>query len=529
MWRATEAFFESTVPIGVASTAWWYIRQWLGAMTPGRPFTPLEQAAILGGGVALASWAISRQFFLIGYRNPRALIVAAWVGCGAILAGLPLLTDQRFIDQCTAVSGEVMLIPDFAGQDQRVCRVGGVPENVYLPGALLRPAWTGPVHPIGWALLAGVAALAAIAFRDQRLKPTQIGQKVHSSLRLAAARGPKSALGKPAVKSGAVQACANLTLWGEVCGQLYSAEKVFEAGEWCLRCQQRYTRAERTLELRVVSLFSGDVDVLNGLERLDTVSWRQGEPMPPDARLSGQERWVELGKVSFPDVISVAQALALLEPMLLAWSSSAQPEVQKAASLAVERASRVAAWVWVGPVAHRLTYARPTAPCLYAVGATRLRDLVGDAAEELTLQLDIGLFPLELRLGFRKVFADPNRAPEVQNSKLNLWIPVSPPSGVGGKWVPRMEGQALRTWLATDRIRAEEKGGTTPLPYAPYQPEFTPVEPAETLDFVRMAIAESGEPAPVPEVGVSISEWDWFEPEQIQLLRQQCLVMVEAP
>ena len=30
------------------------------------------------------------------------------------------------------------------------------------------------------------------------------------------------------------------------------------------------------------------------------------------------------------------------------------------------------------------------------------------------------------------------------------------------------------------------------------------------------------------DLGNSIAEWEWFEPEQIQLLRQQCLVLVDS-
>ena len=30
------------------------------------------------------------------------------------------------------------------------------------------------------------------------------------------------------------------------------------------------------------------------------------------------------------------------------------------------------------------------------------------------------------------------------------------------------------------------------------------------------------------DLGNSIAEWEWFEPEQIQLLRQHCLVLVDS-
>ena len=110
---------------------------------------------------------------------------------------------------------------------------------------------------------------------------------------------------------GKVQACSNATFWGEICGQLYSAQKKFEPGEWCGRCNQTYIKAERQLTFNIVSLFTDNIDLLNQLEKQDTLSWNVTEPPPPDGRQSGVERWAVLGQVTVPDVISVSQLLSI--------------------------------------------------------------------------------------------------------------------------------------------------------------------------------------------------------------------------
>src|SRR5690606_30708713 len=107
------------------------------------------------------------------------------------------------------------------------------------------------------------------------------------------------------------------------------------------------------------SLFGDEIDVLNGLERVDTLAWSHGEPIPPDARISGEERWVHMGDIVAPDVITVAQLLSLTHEKVAAWSKSDNPRIAGAATIAKRRASRIAAWVWFGSLSHRLTYARP--------------------------------------------------------------------------------------------------------------------------------------------------------------------------
>ena len=54
--------------------------------------------------------------------------------------------------------------------------------------------------------------------------------------------------------------------------------------------------------------------------------------------------------------------------------------------------------------------------------------------------------------------------------------------------------------------------------------------PPGTLDFVRIPLnnVQTEPNMDGIQTGASISEWEWFEPEQIQLLRQQRLVLVDS-
>jgi len=121
-----------------------------------------------------------------------------------------------------------------------------------------------------------------------------------------------------------------------------------------------------------------------------------------------------------------------------------------------------------------------------------------------------------------------------------MWIPVSPgklPKDQAGMWVPRIEGAAMRAWLSTERLRpAEERGTSVPLPYEIFVRRVAEEEGdgnirvprPGSLDFVRMPLDRHGqEPTMIRSVGASIAEWEWLEWQQIQLLRQESLVLVE--
>lgn len=547
-WRGFEGAIEITVPITMLGATWYFVYSTLATASPGRAMTNIEVWSLLGCATAVSAWAISRQMYLGRKRNPRSLVIAG----SLVSLLLAYLTGNRvaasFKSQCSdKLMGEMtMLTPVdvaniFVGMQVEgtlVCQAGEVADNPYLIGTLFRPAWDGAISIPLLLFLVLIAALASLAFRDVRLAPTGISFKVAQMLRFAPSAGSASAMGEPAPKKGKVVACDQATLWGETCGQIYSVEKEWYPGEWCQRCQQPFKKAPRRFTFKVVSLFTGDVDVLNGIERIDTVSWTRGDPISPDARLSGMERWVHLGTIDFPDVITVAQTLAIVHELIGGWAGD---DVRKklASDAATRRASKVACWFWSGSLSHRLTYARPTTDVKLAIGPQRLRDIIEDASEELWLQLDIGLLPLELRTGFKKTFVEDGRAPNLENSKFDLWVPTAKPMAGGvapGLWVPRVEGDALRKWLSTDRLRDDSiKGVSIPLPYLRFNPEkrgdpgSDAAPKAGSIDLARYPLGPAAmEPVKERTIGASLAEWDWLEWEQIELLRREALVMEEV-
>ncbi len=549
-WRGLEGAIEITVPLTLIGVVWYGTYSLLSTPSAGRAYTTVEVWAILGVCAAVTGWAVSRQMFLARKRRPMTLAVSATIFTVGIAFVVSNRVETSFGTTCTQTfEGELVLLTSMEqvddlsaaalpGEGQIACRVGGVKDNPYLVGTVFRPAWDGDLKPQMIAFLMLMATMSALAFRSLRLRPTQLTFKLMGLLRFAPAMGSKSAMGKVKVKEGKVVACNQSTLWGETCGQIYSAEKEWYEGEWCTRCGQTFKPVSRTFTFRIVTLFTGDVDVLNGIERIDTVSWPRGEPIAPDGRISGQERWVVLATMEFPDVITVAQMLALVHERIPKWVASEDVRIKVAARTALARASRVSGWVWRGALSHRLTYARPTSDAMLAIGPQRLRDLIEDASEELWLQLDVGLLPLEVRTGFKKTFVEEGRAPELQNSKFDLWMPVAKPNAPaseGGLWVPRIEGAALRTWLSLDQLRADElKGVSIPLPYLRYDaqnrgrpPEGHDAAPKPgSLDIVRYPLDAGGrEPVPERAIGASMSEWDWLEWRQIELLRREALVL----
>lgn len=523
------------MPFVLAGLAWAAVIGLLKAPAAGRPLSQLELAVVLGATVALTGWAVSRQLRVFHRRSPRAAVLWTWAVCALCLLVTGPLLRVGFAATCAELGGQVVDVvpPAVAGPEalaSLACQRGGLPGNPYLPGVLLAPAWDGrPTAPLlAWLALA--SATGALGLRDLRLRPTAIPRKLAEALWLAPAAGDDAVLGGVG-PDGRVVACTNPTLWGEPCGQLYGAAAAPGEGGWCRRCQQPFQAETRQLELSVVSLFTDQVDVLNGLERLDALAWGWGESPPADPRLSGQERWVELGRIELPAVLTVSQALALVHDRLAAWGDG-DPHRREAIDLARRRASRLCAWLWRGWHPARLTYARPTDEARFAVGTMRLSDLAPPGSGPLTLQLDIGLLPVEVRMAFRRTFVEPDRAPVVQNSRFDLWLPTGPPEhgpGAPGLWVDRVEGDALRSWLATDRIRpADARGVSSPLPYLPpgsEVPEAPGAPAAGSLDLVRMALRQ-GRPVGPPAPGASIAEWSWLQWEQIELLRRESLVLV---
>jgi hypothetical protein len=566
-WKAQETAIEVGAPMGALAVVWTVAYRLAVLPSAGRAATAWELAAMATALGAVTGWAISRQLQLFGRRRPWTQIgFGLFIGL-ALLLSVGAMTRSGFSSRCAdTLKGELVVLP---GSGESACRVGGIVGNPYLPGTTILPNWSGTLPPPLWGVFFGSLVLGALALRDRRFVPTRVVHSLHDNLRLAGAAGIKSVIGGLG-KNNKLQACGNPTLWGEPCGQLYSGDKVFTPGEWCVRCRQVYTPNERTLNFTVVTLFTGDIDVLNSIERLDTQSWNPASVKPADARISGQERWVTLGTVSFPDVISVAQALSILHDLLPGFEAK-DTRTQDAIKIAQERASRLCCWFWFGRFAQRLTYARPSSRARFAFGAQRLRDVLRDAGADIVLQLDIGLLPVELRVGFRQTFRDPSKKAETQNSKIDIWVPVAPSgkAAADGLWVDRIEGDALRAWLSTERRRgAEVLGVSSPRGYVPssllerQRIEAEEAQPSggtaraednAPLDYVRVPYliekvssdkddrTREMEPAP-PEAdldlskpveialvwspGDSIAEWSWLDWRQVELLRQQCLALV---
>ena len=604
-WRAAEGSVEIAVPVITAGYCFWRVKNIVETPAMGKPLTSLELFVLLGAMVAVISWAVSRQMFIGGKRKPISIaVLAICFSLGAVF-GLTKTAVSGFETACVDdLEGAIVEVAAIWNEkEEKVCQIGGVPGNAYVAGALIRPAWSGKGSLSLWMFLTMVAALSSVAMRDVRVRPTKIVRKLYKLLELAPAAGIDGIMGdKP--KDGRIQACANSTFWGEICGQTYSADKKFEPGEWCARCNQTYTKADFELTFNVVTLFTDNIDLLNMLEKKDTLSWDVPGRIPADGRQSGVERWVVIGQVSVPDVLSVSQLLSIAHSQLKKWNSDDE-RTQSAIDLAKERASKLYGWIWFGRQTKRLTYARPTNKVQMAVGTTRLRDLISDSGDELYLQLDIGLLPVEVRSAFYKTFLDEKRSPRHQNTKVDMWVPIAPrlTADLAGLWVPRVEGDALRKWLSTGRLQEEGKLGVTiPCPYnvfeAPEEEEESvlsvasdPVmeeeveeQPETELDLTEIfdfggddeVEKDTSPPPEVPEespsmmpmpviskplavveapnvkagsldivrvpynrsqtepdmqalrVGDSLSEWLWMEPEQIQLLRQQVLVLTDS-
>ena len=355
---------------------------------------------------AVISWAVSRQMFLSGRRKPIVIAVMATIfSCGAVYGLVKLLTSG-FEASCTDVFEGVLIQIDgvWKGKTGVACQVGSIAGNNYIPGALIRPAWDGQASGLLWVFTTLVATFSSVAMRDVRVRPTKIVKKLYKLLEFAPASGLDGVLGEKA-KDGRVQACSNSTFWGRSVVNFTRQIKSLNQVSGAVDAIRPIQRQISILTFNIVTLFSDNIDLLNMLEKKDTLSWDVPGRIPADGRQSGVERWVVIGQVTVPDVISVSQLLSITHAQLDDWQSD-NDRVQSAIDLAKKRASKLYGWIWFGRQTRRLTYARPTNKVLMAVGTTRLRDLVTDSGDELYLQLDIGLLPLEMRTAFYKTFRD---------------------------------------------------------------------------------------------------------------------------
>jgi hypothetical protein len=347
-WRGFEGAIEIAVPVTIAGFVFFRIKGLMQQVSMGRALTSLEIFVLLGAMTAVISWAVSRQMYLNGKRKPILIAVIAMLfSCGAVY-GLVKLLVSNFKSTCLDVYEGVLidLQSIWIHQEGVACQIGDIAGNNYIPGALIRPAWGGDVNGLLWVFLCIVAVFSSVAMRDVRVRPTKIVKKLYKLLEFAPASGLKGVLGnKPS--NGHVQACSNSTFWGEICGQMYAADHQFEPGEWCGRCNQTYTKADFDLTFNVVTLFSDNIDLLNMLEKKDTLSWDVPGRIPADGRQSGVERWVVIGQITAPDVISVSQLLSITHTMLGKWQSDNE-RIQLVIDLVKKRASKLYGWIWFG-------------------------------------------------------------------------------------------------------------------------------------------------------------------------------------
>ena len=328
-WRGQETAYESALPILFSGYAFWHLKGVLQSPSMGKPLTNLELSICLGALVAVVSWTVSRQMYLAGKLKPINIsILSLLFSLGAVYGchALSLRVRDRLRRRAESVIADRSLSLWMAHPRWSV-------KLVAYPTAAMSPAPWFAQRGMGlsgylWALMSVMAITSSVAFRDKRLISSGVVKKVYKLLQYAPAAGLDGVLGDKA-KDGRVQACANPTFWGEICGQMYSADKVFEPGEWCGRCNQNYVKAERELKFTIITLFTDNIDLLNALEKKDTLSWDVGNRIPADGRQSGVERWVELGTVTVPDVISVSQFLSISHSLLrLGQGSLSEPNPQ---------------------------------------------------------------------------------------------------------------------------------------------------------------------------------------------------------
>lgn len=504
---AQEALIERGVPVVLAGLVTYAAAGLLGSLSPAAPLSPLELSVALGAPGALAAWATARQRHLSGARDPRRIALAGVGAAFAVALSLAQLAPSSAESACEELGGAVEVVPVLGAQDRLLCRLSAVEGSATLVGVTLRGRWAGELPLPYWALLTLCGGVTALGARDRRILRTTLPIAQAELLRLLPAVGLGGALGEP-VGAGGVQACGNRTWWGTRCGQLYSAERRFAPGEWCVRCRLPFTPSP-TLRLDVVAPASDDVVLLNGLERVDSTAWTPGTPMrPPDASVSGAARWVQLGSVELPSVLPFSVALAILHQRLPSFMGQS-PERDEVIRRAMERASRVSAWLWTGEVADRLHLATPTRSVSLVTGAVSLGELASAHQDRLTVQLELGVLPLEIRAGYvhhllpetrrrlaqERGLSDPEAVPGSVRGNLRyvIWVPTTPeetPAQGPGVWIPRVEGAALRRWLEDLRLRPpgdddKPAGATEPAPYLPFtRPDELPArlvvaEPAD--------------------------------------------------
>ena len=470
---------------------------------PGVGLAPLEVAAVLALPTLAGAWAVGRTLHALGVRHPW---IPAILTCGIVLViglAVPPATGARLDWRCDRLGG-LALEPD-EGRDGRTCQVGGVPGNPYLPGREIRTAWDGRIPPVTLVVLLGVAAIASTRLAGRRLWSPRAQGALNLRLRRVPAAGPRGVPGGLADfvsdrVDGPVVACGQFWPWGELCGQLYRADADVGPHTVCARCGQPVVPA-RPLTLRVVAPRTVDLGMLDDLALENARWWTVGEAPPLDPGRSTQEAWVELGRLDLPDGLTVAQTLAFVFARLSDWGG-AGAALGSACGLASRLGSTQQAWLWAG---ESRVVGRPGAGAqapLLVGGPMRLRDcLPGHVDAAITLELDLGVFPVEVLVG------DSGGEAGERVGLVECWIPLSRARGDR----PAVECAEIERRILEQGQRAVRRGG------------LEAARLGGRPDALMCTPDRTGVRPGTPPPWARLSSWDRFEGRDLQLLRRHCV------
>lgn len=549
-----ETTLETSVPGFASVIGWLIVMRELSYPQSGKPLTDLEVVLALGLAVALSGWAVGRVGFILGMRYPLKMVLLSMTLHVGLLGVLGDASSELFRIVCRENDGRLASVRplepiprSWTIRDSnhliKVCRQNTQEPGPFTPGVLLRPAWQGNAQLLPWGLplLLLLAMFSTLGLRDRKLMRSGMPRVIWEFLRLAAAGGSATAWrnpDSPAPLGGPWLACNNATLWGEPCGQLYVASHSFARGEPCVRCGLLF-RPAPTLTLAVIALRYGDIDFLNGLESREARIWRQTEPQPAQP-LTSEPRWVTLLEVQLPDVVSVSQAIAMTLETLRSRQVTGQGAA-RALELVFRQASRVTAWAWFSSNAPDLSSGIPVRDLELLIGAQRLRDVYGHRSGWKGFQLDIGLLPVDLRLGLWKppeALAGEQLRSDAgvrYNNRQVFWLPVSRAAvSEEGQtlWVPRVEGEGLRTWLTLTSRQAHLRPAPYFWPECPWKDEVQLDVPHDLetwpLSLVRLPAPEARALERADALGCRLGEWDWLDRPHLALLRSQTVMMAPA-
>ena len=107
---ALESYLEGQLPVLIAGAWWGWLLVLLAQPRASRAFSDLELTLLLGAGVALGSWALSRVMFLLGTRKPVLFTVAGLVLAVVLVQALHVSTERRYAKQCADRYGGEMVL-----------------------------------------------------------------------------------------------------------------------------------------------------------------------------------------------------------------------------------------------------------------------------------------------------------------------------------------------------------------------------------------------------------------------------------